>query len=256
MLEEDAMHIGTEADVSAHEIDINGKRTQFCGLLDTGAVLSVIPIETWERMDFDKEDSIESRIRLSAANKGALRVLGRTPILALNLGERNLWMSFLVVENLDESDQFILGRDFIRNFDVTIDLSNAMFRIRNPERKYVIKPVNLIMANENNAPVFLSRRVRLKANEAAIVSLRMKNYNELSDDKQKCIVPNPNSQSAAVLERSFYWKNLERKNLERKYVIKPIDLIMANENRAPVFLSRRVKLKANEAAIVNLRMKN
>ena len=187
----------------AHVLNISGKKTQLRGLLDTGAVLSVISIETWERMDFDKYDLINSRIRLSAANKGVLRVLGRTPIIALNLGERNLWMSFLVVENLDESDQFILGRDFIRNFDVTIDLNNAMFRNRNPERKYVIKPVNLIMANENKAPVFLSRRVRLKANEAAILGLRMKNYNELSDNKQVCIVPNPNSQSAAVLGRSF-----------------------------------------------------
>ena len=95
------------------------------------------------------------------------------------------------MENLDESDQFILGRDFIRIFDVTIDLNNAMFRIRSPERKYVVKPVNLIMANENKAPVFLSRRVRLKTNEAAIVSLRRKNYNEISDNKQVCIVPNP-----------------------------------------------------------------
>ena len=203
MLEEDAMHIGTEADVTGHVLDISGKKTQLRGLLDTGAVLSVIPIETWERMGFDKGDLIDSRIRLSIANKGALRVLGRTPIIALNFGERNLWMSFIVVENLDESDQFILGRDFIRNFDVTIDLNNAMFRIRNPDRRYAIKPVNLIMANENKTPVFLSRRVRLKANEAAIVSLRMKNYNELSDNKQVCIVPNPNSQSAAVLGRSF-----------------------------------------------------
>ena len=78
-----------------------------------------------------------------------------------------------------------------------------MFRIRNPDRRYAIKPVVLIMTNENKAPVFLSRRLRLKANEAAIVSLRMKNYNELSDNKQVCIVPNPNSQSAAVLGRSF-----------------------------------------------------
>ena len=134
MLEEDVMHIGTEADVSAHVLDISGKKTHLRGLLDTGAVLSAIPIETWERMGFNKDNLIDSRIRLSAANKGALRVLGRTPIIALNLGERNLWMSFLVVENLDESDQFILGRDFIRNFDVTIDLNNAMFRIKNPDR--------------------------------------------------------------------------------------------------------------------------
>ena len=162
MLEEDAMHIGTEA----------------------------------ERMGFNKDNLIDSRIRLSAANKGGM-------VVNYNLGERNLWMSFLVVENLDESDQFILGRDFIRNFDVAIDLNNAMFRIRNPDRRYAIKPVNLIMANETKAPVFLSRRVRLKANEAASVSLRMKNYNELSDNKQVCVVPNPNSQSTAVLGRSF-----------------------------------------------------
>ena len=120
------MHIGTEADISGHGLDINGKKTQLRGLLDAGAVLSVIPIETWKRMGFEKDDLIDSRIRLSAANKRALRVLGRTPIIALNLGERNLRMSFLMVENLNESDQFILSRDFIRNFDVTIDLNNAM----------------------------------------------------------------------------------------------------------------------------------
>ena len=108
-----------------------------------------------------------------------------------------------MAENLNESDQFILGSDFIRNFDVTIDLNNAMFRIRNPERKYVNKPVNLIMASENKVPVFLSRRVMLKANEGAIVSFRMKNYIELSDNKQVYIVPDPDSQSAAMLGRSF-----------------------------------------------------
>ena len=88
-------------------------------------------------------------------------------------------MSFLLMENLVGSDQFISGKNFFRNFDVTIDLNNAMFRTRNPEMKYIIKPVNLLMTNENKAPAFLSRRMRLKANEAAIVRLRMKNYNEL-----------------------------------------------------------------------------
>ena len=83
------MHLGTQADVSAHSahvLDISGKKTQLRGLLETGAVLSVIPIETWRSMGFDKDDLIDSRIRLSAANKGALRVLGRTPIIALSLG--------------------------------------------------------------------------------------------------------------------------------------------------------------------------
>ena len=58
----------------------------------------------------------------------------------------------------------------------------------------MIEPLNLVMANENKFPLFLNRRVRLKANEAAIIGLRTKNYNELSDNKQVCLVPTPNSQ--------------------------------------------------------------
>ena len=77
MLEEDAMHIGTEADMTAHVLDISGKKTQLRGLLDTGAVLSVIPIETWERMGFNKNDLIDSRIRFSAANKGGAAGVGQ-----------------------------------------------------------------------------------------------------------------------------------------------------------------------------------
>ena len=50
-------------------------------------------------------------------------------------------MSFLIVENLDASDQFILGQDFVRNFDVTIDLNYGSIRIKEPERKYEKKPI-------------------------------------------------------------------------------------------------------------------
>ena len=131
-----------------------------------------------------------------------------------------------MVENLDESDQFFLGRDCIRNFDVTIDLNNAMFRIWNPERRYVIKPINLIVANENKAPVFLSSRVSLKMNEAAIVSFRMKNYNELSDNKQVCIVPNPNSQSAVILGRSF---SITKSGLCFQVLLKTLDVLITTQ---------------------------
>ena len=54
MLEEDAMHLETEADVSAHLLDIRGKKTQLRGLLDTGAVLSVIPTKTWKKWGLTK----------------------------------------------------------------------------------------------------------------------------------------------------------------------------------------------------------
>ena len=85
MLEEEAIHLKSEADVSAHVLDISGKKTQLRGLLDTGVVLSIIPIETWRKMEIDKDELIDSRIWLSAVNKWPLRVLGRTPIITPNL---------------------------------------------------------------------------------------------------------------------------------------------------------------------------
>ena len=86
MLEEDAMHVDTEADVSAFLLDINGKKTPLKWLLDTGDALSGISIETWKQMAFDIYDLIDFRIRPSAANKRAPKVLARTPIITLNSG--------------------------------------------------------------------------------------------------------------------------------------------------------------------------
>ena len=109
------------------------------------------------------------------------------------------------MENLDESDQFILGRDFVRNFDVTIDLNDGLIRIKDPERKYEKKPLNKILINQAKVPIFLDRKVRLKPNQAVIATFRMRNLNlnELSNDRQVCLVPNPNSKSSAILGRSF-----------------------------------------------------
>ena len=203
MMEQDAVHIGYEADVTAYLLYTNGTKIGVTGLLDTGAVVSVMPIKTWERMGFTREDLIPTNLRLAAANRGAIYVAGRTPITVLHMGGRDLWMSFLVVENLDDADQFILGRDFVRNFDVMIDLNNGLIRIRNPDRKYVKRPINRIITDENKVPIFLDRKVKLQPGQAVVAIFRMRNLNSLSDSKQVCLVPNPNSQSSVILGRSF-----------------------------------------------------
>ena len=113
-----------------------------------------MPLKTWERMGFAREDLLPTNLRLAAANRGAIYIAGRTPITVLHMGRRDLWMSFLVVENLDNSDQFILGTDFVRNFDVMIDLNNGLTGFTNPDRKYVKKPINRIITDENKVPIF------------------------------------------------------------------------------------------------------
>ena len=164
MLKEDAVHIG-EADLAAHVLDLQGRQLSVKGLLDTGAVLSVMPVSTWADMAFDRSDMTPTNIRLTAANEGAIYVTGRTPIISLQQGGRRLWMSFLVVKNLDESDQFILRRDFVRCHDVTIDLNDGLIRIKDTERKYEKKPINEILINQAKVPIFLDRKVRLKPNQ-------------------------------------------------------------------------------------------
>ena len=144
-LEQDAVHIGCEADLATHVLDVQGRQLSVKGLLDTGAVVSVMPVRTWTDMGLERSDLIPTNISLAAATQEAIYVTGRTPINSLQLGGRHLWMSFLVVENLDESDQFILGRDFVRNFDVTINLNDGLIRIKDPERKHEKKPLNKIL---------------------------------------------------------------------------------------------------------------
>ena len=124
MMEQDAVHIGYEADVTAHLLDTNGKKIGVAGLLDTGAVVSVMPLNTLVSV-------------MPATNRGAIHIAGRTSITVLHMGGRDLWMNFPVVEILDDSDQFILGRDSVTNLDLMIDLNNGLIRIRHPDRQYV-----------------------------------------------------------------------------------------------------------------------
>ena len=52
MMERDAVHVEYDADMTAYLLDTDGKRIQVTGLLDTGTVVSVMPIKTWQRMGF------------------------------------------------------------------------------------------------------------------------------------------------------------------------------------------------------------
>ena len=83
LLEHDALHIGCEADLAAHVLDVQGRQLSVKGLLDTGAVVSVMPVSTWTDMGFDRSDLIPTNIRLAAANQGTIYVTGRTPMFSL-----------------------------------------------------------------------------------------------------------------------------------------------------------------------------
>ena len=84
-----------------------------------------------------------------------------------------------------------------------IDLNNGLIRIRNPDPKYVKKPIKRIITDKNRVPIFLDRKLKLQSGQAVVAIFRMRNLNSLSDSKQVCLVPNPYSQSSVILGRSF-----------------------------------------------------
>ena len=118
-----------------------GRKLGETGLLDTGGVVSVMTAKIWERKGFTREHFIPTNLRLAAANRGAIYKAGRTAITVFHMVGCHHWLNFLVVENLDDSDQFILGRDNIRNFDVMIELN-------------VKRPIDRIITDENMVPNF------------------------------------------------------------------------------------------------------
>ena len=228
MTEQHAVHIGYEADLTVHLLDTNGKKIGVTGFLDTGAVVSVMPIKTWERMGFTREDLIPTNLRLAAANRGAIYIAGRTPITVLHMGRWHLWMSFLMVENLDDSDQLILGRDFVRYFDVMIDLNNGLIRISNPDQKFVKRPIIRIIRDENKVPIFLDRKVKLQPGHAVVAIFRMRILNSLKDSKHVSLVPNPNSQSSVILGRSF---SVTRNGLCVSVLLNTLDTTVSTQRR-------------------------
>ena len=197
MMEQDAVHIGYEADMTTsarHQREEN--RSHRASGHRSGSECDADKNLGKNGLHEGRSDSNESPTG-RRQSRSDLRSWKDTN------NSSPLWMSFLVVENLDDADQFILGRDFVRNFDVMIDLNNGLIRIRNPDLKYFKKPINRIITDENKVPIFLDRKVKLQPGQAVVAIFRMINLNSLSDIKQVCLVQNPNSQSSVIIDRSF-----------------------------------------------------
>ena len=54
MMEEVVLHLGRKTVVTAHVLDTNRMKKRLKGLLDSDAVLRVMPIETWSDMRVNK----------------------------------------------------------------------------------------------------------------------------------------------------------------------------------------------------------
>ena len=80
------------------------------------------------------------RGKVTAANDSELQVWGISKPIEFCIQPYTLTMCFMIVENLGQ-DHMILGRDFLKHYDVSVDVARSELLIRNPAREYTVHTI-------------------------------------------------------------------------------------------------------------------
>ena len=106
-------------------------------LVDTGAGPNVLSHDVFKKMGYRDEDLQPSLFKLSMADSTDLATAGYFPNLVVRILDTQLRVPCTVVKGLGYDD-LILGRDFLKTYDVLVDVPRNQLTIRNPYGRYEI----------------------------------------------------------------------------------------------------------------------
>ena len=156
----DSMDSTSEADKEIiHSITENGRTKltingiEVAALVDTGAGPSLITMTKYVALGGHVDDIIPSNARLIAANDTVIPSLGQTIPVRFSIDETVYEWSFLIVEYLGK-DSLLLGRDFLKHYDISINLSEGTMQAGATMEDRPLRVVNNIQ----------EERIRLVAN--------------------------------------------------------------------------------------------
>ena len=89
------------------------------------------------------EDLEYATCNLVTADKKPMSTLGITPSMSFTLMDEVFWIKFVLVGEL-YNDRIILGRDFLKTYDVLVDVPRNQLIVRNPDQRYHIKDTDEI----------------------------------------------------------------------------------------------------------------
>ena len=136
---------------SRTELAVRGMR--FNVLVDTGAGPSCMARHVYTALGGDIERLHKVGGRLTAANSSQLEVHGLSDPIHFDIQDHQIGMRFFIIENLG-ADEIILGRDFLKDYDVSVDVPNNKIQIRNPNRTYII---NTIHQTNRSLPIHVGK---------------------------------------------------------------------------------------------------
>jgi predicted aspartyl protease len=112
--------------------------TRSIALIDTGACVSVMPWTILEREGMEREQLLPNQYDLMSASATKMNSLGITPPIKVRLGGKELTHQFVVVDTMME-EVTLIGRDFLIEYDVVVDIPRQSICIRNHKKLYNVE---------------------------------------------------------------------------------------------------------------------
>ena len=119
------------------------------GMIDTGSGVSILSLKAYQKIASPHALSLlPYDIQLYAANGKTINTIGIAENVSFQLGGYTLRTNFIVIADHLGAEDFLLGRNFLRTYNVLVDLTAMRVTIRDPKAPRHFKPVHEVSDHE------------------------------------------------------------------------------------------------------------
>ena len=119
------------------------------GMIDTGSGVSILSLSAYKKIAPQHELNLSPYdLELFAANGKTITTVGIAEDVSFQLGGHTLKTNFVVIADHIGSEDFLLGRNFLRTYNVLVDLAAMKVTIRDPETPRIFKAVHEVSDQE------------------------------------------------------------------------------------------------------------
>ena len=112
-------------------------------MIDTGSGVSNLSLSAYQKIASAHALSLlPYDIQLFAANGKTINTIGIAENVNFQLGGHSLSTNFIVIADHLGAEDFLLGRNFLRTYNVLVDLTAMRVTIRDPKTPRHFKPVH------------------------------------------------------------------------------------------------------------------
>ena len=121
------------------------------GMIDTGSGVSILSLSAYKKIAPQHELNLSPYdLELFAANGKTITTVGIAEDVSFQLGGHTLKTNFVVIADHIGSEDFLLGRNFLRTYNVLVDLAAMKVTIRDPETPRIFKAVHEVSDQEQS----------------------------------------------------------------------------------------------------------